>query len=94
MVATSFSQSDDYTGRTMTNPTIPKKFKKEIIKQVVIGKHVIIGTNSLVFPGVTIEEGCSVGAMTMVTKSTKPWGCYFGIPAKRIKERKKRFTGA
>ncbi|RZN20145.1 MULTISPECIES: acyltransferase [unclassified Escherichia] len=84
-----FSQSDDYTGRTMTNPTIPKKFKKEIIKQVVIGKHVIIGTNSLVFPGVTIEEGCSVGAMTMVTKSTKPWGCYFGIPAKRIKERKK-----
>ncbi|HGV3659686.1 TPA: DapH/DapD/GlmU-related protein [Escherichia coli] len=84
-----FSQSDDYTGRTLTNPTIPKKYKKEIIKQVIIGKHVIVGTNSLVFPGVTIEEGCSIGAMTMVTKSTKAWGCYFGIPAKRIKERKK-----
>lgn len=64
-----FSQSDDYTGRTLTNPTIPKKYKKEIIKQVIIGKHVIVGTNSLVFPGVTIEEGCSIGAMTMVTKS-------------------------
>lgn len=84
-----FSQSDDYTGRTLTNPTIPKKYKKEIIKQVVIGKHVIVGTNSLIFPGVTIEEGCSIGAMTMVTKSTKAWGGYFGIPAKRIKERKK-----
>ncbi|MFN1439178.1 acyltransferase [Escherichia coli] len=60
-----------------------------MIKQVIIGKHVIVGTNSLVFPGVTIEEGCSIGAMTMVTKSTKAWGCYFGIPAKRIKERKK-----
>lgn len=31
-----FSQSDDYTGRTLTNPTIPKKYKKEIIKQVII----------------------------------------------------------
>lgn len=83
-----FSQSDDYSGRTLTNPTVPKKYKKEFIKSVHIGKHVIIGTNSIVFPGVVIAEGCSVGAMTMVTKSTKPWGCYFGIPAKRIKERK------
>lgn len=74
-----FSQSDDYTGRTLTNPTIPKKYKKEIIKQVIIGKHVIVGTNSLVFPGVTIEEGCSIGAMTMVTKSTKAWGVISGF---------------
>lgn len=83
-----FSQSDDYTGRTMTNPTIPKRFKNESARKVTIGRHVIVGTSSLVFPGVNIAEGCSVGAMTMVTKSTQPWGCYFGVPAKRIKERK------
>ncbi|MEP8639592.1 acyltransferase [Enterobacter kobei] len=83
-----FSQSDDYTGRTMTNPTIPKKYKNETARKVTIGRHVIVGTGSLVFPGVCIAEGCSVGAMTMVTKSTQPWGCYFGVPAKRIKARK------
>ena len=52
-----------------------------------IGRHVIIGTNSLVFPGVTVTEGCSVGAMSMVTKSTEPWSIYFGSPAKRLKNR-------
>lgn len=83
-----FTQSDDYSGRTMTNPTVPKKYKREIIKTVKICRHVIIGTNSIVMPGVTIAEGCSVGAMTMVTKSTEPWGIYFGIPAKKIKSRR------
>lgn len=84
-----FSQSDDYTGATLTNPTVPMEYKKEIKKKVSIGKHCIIGTNSIIFPGVNVAEGCSLGAMSMLTKSTKPWGIYFGIPAKRIKERKK-----
>ncbi|WOE67778.1 acyltransferase [Aeromonas allosaccharophila] len=84
-----FTQSDDYSGETMTNPTVPKKYKKETYKKVHIGKHVIVGTKSIILPGVNVAEGCSVGAMTMLTKSTQPWGIYFGIPAKRIKERKK-----
>lgn len=83
-----FTQSDDYSGETMTNPTIPKELKNETFKAVNIGKHVIVGTKSTILPGVDLAEGCSVGAMSMVTKSTKPWGVYFGIPAKRIKERK------
>lgn len=83
-----FSQSDDYTGRTMTNPTIPAVYKKELKKAVVIERHAIIGTHSLVFPGVTVAEGTAVGAMTMVTRSTKPWSVYHGVPAKRLKARK------
>ncbi|MCZ4673403.1 acyltransferase [Citrobacter sedlakii] len=83
------AQSDDYTGMSMTNPTVPKKYKNETIKTVTIGRHVIVGTNSVILPGVHVADGCSVGAMTMVTKSTQPWGVYFGVPAKRIKERKK-----
>ena len=43
----------------------------------------------MVFPGVNIAEGCSVGAMTLVNKSTKEWGIYLGNPARRIKERNK-----
>lgn len=84
-----FSQSDDYSGRSLTNPTIPKKYKKEYKKAIFLGKHVIIGAGSIVFPGVNISEGCSVGAMTLVNKSTKAWGVYLGNPARRIKERKK-----
>lgn len=83
-----FAQSDDYSGLTLTNPTIPDKYKNVVKKKVRIGRHCIIGTKSVIFPGVIVAEGCSVGAMSMLTKSTEPWGVYFGIPAKKIKKRK------
>jgi acetyltransferase-like isoleucine patch superfamily enzyme len=82
-----FSQSDDYSGESMTNSLIPKKFKEEIYKQVVIKKQSIVGSNSIVFPGVTLEDGSAIGAMSLVNESTTPWGIYFGVPAKRIKNR-------
>ncbi len=84
-----FTQSDDYNGNTLTNPTVPDEFKDEIKKPVRIGKHCIVGTSSIIFPGVDMGDGCSVGAMSMLTRSTEPWGVYFGVPAKKIKDRKK-----
>ncbi|WP_137821632.1 acyltransferase [Pseudomonas sp. D(2018)] len=83
-----FSQSDDYSGETLTNSLIPRKFKREIFEEVMFGKHVIVGAGSIIFPGVHVAEGCSVGAMTLVNKSTLPWGVYVGNPARRVKERK------
>ena len=84
-----FSQSDDYSGRTLTNPTVPASYKSEKKAAVSLGRHVIVGAGSIIFPGVTIAEGCSVGAMTLVNKSTQPWGIYVGNPARRVKERSK-----
>lgn len=84
-----FAQSDDYSGHTLTNSLIPKKFKSEIFKSVRIGKHVIVGAGSVILPGVDIADGCSVGAMTLVNRSTEAWGIYVGNPARRLKERKK-----
>ncbi len=84
-----FAQSDDYSGETMVNSLIPKKFKNEIFSPVVLEKQTIIGAGTVILPGVTIQEGCSVGSMALVTKTTEPWGIYAGIPAKRIKERKR-----
>lgn len=84
-----FSQSDDYSGSTMVNSLIPARFKNELFTKITIGKHVIIGTASTVMPGANIAEGCSIGAMSLINRKTKPWGIYVGIPAVRIKERKK-----
>jgi galactoside O-acetyltransferase len=83
-----FSQSDDYSGATLTNPTVPRRYKNETRAAVRIGRHCIVGTNSLIFPGVTLAEGCSVGAMSMVTRSTEPWSIYAGVPARKVKDRK------
>jgi galactoside O-acetyltransferase len=83
-----YSSSDNYDGEWMTNPCLPKKFTNTIHKDVIIGKHVVIGSNSVVLPGVNLCDGCSVGAMTLVNKSIdEPYVCA-GIPIKTIKERK------
>lgn len=84
-----FSQSDDYSGATLTNPTVPGEFKSERKARVTLGRHVIVGSGSVIFPGVHVAEGCSVGALALVAKSTEPWGIYVGNPARRVKERKR-----
>jgi len=86
-----FSQSDDYSGSSMTNPLVPQKYTNVKKGAIYIGRHVIIGTGSVVFPGTRIEDGCSIGAMSLVTKSTEPYSIYVGVPAKKIKSRKKHF---
>lgn len=82
-----FTQSDDYLGFTLTNPTVPRKYKNELFGSLKIGKHVIVGSNSVIMPNAHIAEGCSIGAMSLVTKATDPWGIYVGVPAKWIKSR-------
>lgn len=84
-----FTQSDDYSGETMTNSLIPKKYKREIFQSVYLEKQCIVGAGSTIMPGVTLAQGCSVGAMSLLLKSTEPWGIYAGVPARRLKNRKK-----
>lgn len=84
-----FSQSDDYLGFTMTNPTVPAEFKKEIFAPVHIGRHAILGTAASVFPGADLPEGCALGAHSLMLKPGEPWGVYAGVPAKRVKDRAK-----
>ena len=84
------TNSDDYSGLSMSNPMIPDKFKIGMCSGPVrFGEHVLLGAHVVVMPGVTIAEGCSIGAFTFVNKSTEPWGIYAGIPARRIKDRSK-----
>jgi galactoside O-acetyltransferase len=84
-----FAQSDDYLGYAMTNPTVPDRYKKETKLPIVVGRHTLIGTNCVIFPGVTFGEGTAVGACSLVIRDTAPWSVYTGIPVKKVKERRK-----
>lgn len=84
-----YSANDDYSGDSLTNPTIPICYKKIFQGPVILNKHVAIGTNATILPNVTIGEGCAVGAYSLVNRDLADWGIFAGIPAKRIKERKK-----
>lgn len=85
-----YSISDDYSGQTLTNPMIPDVYKNVISAKVIVGKHVIIGTTSVVLPGVHLGEGCAFGSFSFINHSTDPWGIYAGIPCKKIKDRDKK----
>lgn len=82
-----YSSNDDYSGATMTNPTLPHEYTGVIHADVVLQKHCIIGCGSIVLPGVTLEEGVAVGALSLITKNCEAFGIYVGNPARRIKER-------
>lgn len=82
-----FSSSDDFSGRYLTNPTVPAIYTNTSDLPVNICRHSIIGANSVVLPGVTIGEGGAIGAGSVVRSSTAPWTIYAGTPIKRIKAR-------
>jgi galactoside O-acetyltransferase len=84
------TESDDYSGRAMTNPTVPRRYRAETSAAVRLGQHCIIGAGSVILPGVSLAEGCAVGAMSLVRASTEPWGIYAGTPAKRRAERSRQ----
>lgn len=85
-----FSSNDDYSGNFMTGPTLSSIFTNVTDAQVSIGKHVIVGAGTVILPGVIIEEGCAVGALSLITKDCKEFGVYIGTPVKRIKERSRK----
>ena len=63
--------------------------EKLIGGKVFLGKHVIIGSGSVILPGISLDEGAAVGAMSLVTKNCRAFGIYSGVPAKFIRERKR-----
>ena len=59
---------------------------KNFIKKTVIGDHCLVGGETLVFPGVVMEEGSvlAVRAFLPKNKTLKAWTIYGGVPAKEI----------
>lgn len=84
-----YSVSDDYSGETMTNPMVPDIYKNVESKPVYIGKHVIIGSTSVILPGVILREGSAFGSFSFINHDSEEWSINTGIPAKKMKDRKR-----
>lgn len=85
-----YSSSDDFSGEWMTNPTVPSSFTGVVQADVIVGRHVVIGSGSIILPGVTLGEGVAVGALSLIKRDCEPFGVYAGVPGRRIGERKRR----
>jgi len=86
---TVLSASDDFSGNYLAGPTMPKDTTNVTGGRVTFKKYSIVGVGCVIFPNVTIKEGAVAGAMSLINKSLDEWGIYAGIPAKKIKDRKK-----
>lgn len=82
-----YSQSDDYSGKYMTNPMVPPQYINVTGGKILLKKHSIIAAGSIVFPSITLEEGAAIGAMSLVNKDVPAWTIYAGIPCKYVKDR-------
>lgn len=73
-------------GENDSSPLIPPDHREYFTAPVVIGKNVWIGEGVIVLPGVTIGDGCVIGAHTIVNKDIPAYSMVVGSPAKIIKE--------
>ena len=86
---TILAATDDYEGNGLIGHTVLNKYRNTQFKDVIIGKHAHIGMGCIIMPGVTIGEGCSIGAGSLVTKDLPEWTICYGHPCKPNKSKPK-----
>ena len=59
-----------------------------ITKPIHIGSHAWVATEAFIHPGVTIGEGCVIGARSVVNKDMPDWMVCAGHPCVPLKARK------
>jgi len=85
-----FGSTDDYSGKSMTNPCVGS-FNECCTNitngDIIIGKHAIVGCNSVILPGCSIASGVSIGALSLVNRKITKIGIYQGNPIEYIKDK-------
>jgi len=76
-------------GGGLTSPVIPDKYRIVKSSLVEIGKHALVGSGALILPGGNLKEGSVLGAMSLLKTTTDPWYIYAGVPAEKLKIRKR-----
>jgi putative colanic acid biosynthesis acetyltransferase WcaF len=56
-------------------------------KPIKIGNHAWIAAEAFIHPGITVGEGCVIGARAVVTSNMPSWMVCSGHPCKPLKER-------
>ena len=72
-----------YGSTILTHEFLIKEFRKG---KVSIGKNVMIGANSTILPGTTIEDNVTISAMSLVNKDINANEFVGGIPVRNIKK--------
>lgn len=84
-----YSAMDDFSGDYLIGP-IHDSSKINVTGGVVQLKAFSqIGSHCVVFPNLIVETGAVVGAMSLVRNNLEAWTINAGIPAKKIRDRRR-----
>jgi galactoside O-acetyltransferase len=85
-----YTASDDYSEGYMTNPTVPEKYKKVRRGPVTLRKHAIVGSGTVIMPGVELGVGASIGALSLVNQPVGDFLIGLGNPLRLVGKRGQR----
>jgi galactoside O-acetyltransferase len=85
-----YTSTDDYVDGFMSNPMVDPEFTNTRRGDVVFKKHAMIGCGAVIMPGVTIELGAAVGALSFVNKNVPEFAVVSGVPCRFVLQRNRR----
>ena len=54
-----------------------------------LGRYAWVAARATVSPGVNLGEGAILGLASVATKDLEPWSIYAGVPARKVKDRRR-----
>lgn len=89
---TILAATDSYDGKGFIGLKVfGEKYRNLENRDVTIGRHVHIGMGSIVMPGVTIGDGCSIGAGSLVTRDMPEWTICYGSPCRPRRDKPREY---
>lgn len=84
-----FTDTDDFVNGGLINPTIYEDLRNLVKGRVIFKRFTATGANCVVISNITIGEGATVGAGSVVIEDIEPWTVNVGVPSRPIKMRNK-----
>jgi acetyltransferase-like isoleucine patch superfamily enzyme len=81
--------SSDYTKTSLDLPSVPREQQYGgYVEDVEVGNYVVVGSHSVILPGVKIPDKLACGAFTLLDKKEyEELGLYVGVPSRFLKRR-------
>jgi galactoside O-acetyltransferase len=87
-----YASSSDYLAASLELPGVPKEFQVGgSTEDVFLSDHVLLGSNTVILPGVNLPEGVATAAHTVLRKRKyRPWTLYGGVDGRPLAQRQSR----
>lgn len=86
-----FSASDDFSGRSLIGPMVPRHTRNLKEGPVTLKKYTCLGVNCTIMPNATLSEGSFMLSNSLLIGKSSEYSILSGQPAKVIRPRLKDF---